>query len=88
VLEERSQALLAKSERALAYARVFAQGDEQLGPRIAEIGRRKGGAPALHVLDGAVDNAAPKRRGRKPKTQAPEELFGEEAAEQAAAASV
>jgi chromosome condensin MukBEF ATPase and DNA-binding subunit MukB len=76
-LEERSQALLAKSERALAYARVFAQGDQQLAPRIADIGRRKSGSAALHVLDNTADAAAPKRRGRKPKTEAPEELFGE-----------
>jgi multidrug efflux pump subunit AcrA (membrane-fusion protein) len=87
VLEERSQALLAKSERALAYARVYAQGDEELAPRIAEIGRRKSSAPALHVLEGAADGTAPKRRGRKPKAEAPEELFGEPATETAATAN-
>jgi hypothetical protein len=80
-LEVRSQALLAKAERALAYARVFAQGDEALAPRLADIGRRKGsGSTQAHTASSSgTIAAAPKRRGRKPKSDEPEELFAESA---------
>ena len=79
-LELRSQALVAKAERALAYARIFAQGDEQLAPRLAEIGRRRSGVSHPHQTASASGTiAAPKRRGRKPKTDEREELFAEPA---------
>ena len=68
LLEARSQALVAKAERALAYARVFAQGDNELAPRLADIGRKRGSssaqAPSAQSASGTI--AAPKRRGRKP----------------------
>lgn len=79
-LEEQSQALLAKSERALAYARVYAQGDEALAPRIAELGRRRGGNnQAAHGQAHGTDPGSPKRRGRKPKAETPNELFAQSA---------
>lgn len=78
-LEVRSQALVAKAERALAYARVFAQGDEELAPRLAEIGRRKSATSQASTASASGTIAAPKRRGRKPKSEEPEELFAEAA---------
>lgn len=81
-LEERSQALVSKAERALAYARVFAQGDEDLAPRLADIGlgRKRGSSAQTPSTQSATGNiAAPKRRGRKPKSDEPEELFAESA---------
>ena len=86
VLEARSQALLQKAERALAYAKIYAQGDEDLVPRLAEIGRkRSSGASAsmannTHSSPGLISAPGPKRRGRKSKTEeAPEDLFNESA---------
>lgn len=77
-LEVRSQALVAKAERALAYARVFAQGDEQLAARLGEIGRKKSSnSHASQTASASGTIAAPKRRGRKPKAEEPEELFAE-----------
>jgi hypothetical protein len=79
-LDARSQALVSKAERALAYARIFAQGDEELAPRIADIGRKRSSnnqSPTSISTAGAI--AAPKRRGRKPKTDEPDELFAESA---------
>jgi hypothetical protein len=80
-LELRSQALLAKTERALAYARVFAQGDETLAPRLAEIGRGKRSLSSHPSQTASASGTieAPKRRGRKPKVDEPEELFAESA---------
>ena len=80
VWESRSQALTAKAERALAYARIYAQGDAELAPRIADIGKKKS---AHTVADAdAILGDAPKRRGRKPKLdlESPSELFGDPAA--------
>ena len=79
-LELRSQALVAKAERALAYARIFAQGDDQLSPRLAEIGRRKSSlTQTSQTASSSGLIPAPKRRGRKPKSEEPEELFTEAA---------
>jgi len=72
--ESRSQALTAKAERALAYARIYAQGDAELAPRIADIGKKK----SAHIATDtdAMPGEAPKKRGRKPKLESPSELFG------------
>jgi hypothetical protein len=79
-LDVRSQALISKAERALAYARVFAQGDEQLAPRIADIGRKRNSAAHTQsTISSSGQLTAPKRRGRKPKSDDPEELFTESA---------
>ncbi len=60
-------ALESKAERALAYARVFATGDEALTARLAEVGRKK---PAA-----AGERAPPKRRGRPKQAANGDELF-------------
>ncbi|MET0386002.1 MAG: hypothetical protein ABW321_08595 [Polyangiales bacterium] len=77
-VEMRSHALLTKAERALSYARVFAQGDAELAPRVADIGRKKlaSSTSELGLGHGHGDDA-PKKRGRKPKAEAPSELFTE-----------
>jgi TolA-binding protein len=72
-LGDKLQQLNGKIERALAYARVFAQGDPVLAPRIAEIGRRKAAPEA--------DGGEPKPRGRKKKADSASDLFGEPASD-------
>jgi hypothetical protein len=77
-LETQVAALNAKADRALAYARVYAGGgDAALQTRIAEVGKKK-----VAQLEGA----SPKRRGR-PKVEAATELFDEDRAPEAIAAS-
>jgi hypothetical protein len=68
VLDAQAAALNALAERALAYARVFASGDDALHARIAELGRRK----AIQVGEGTQ----PKRRKRLAKSEPASELFG------------
>jgi hypothetical protein len=75
VLEARVQALNAKAERALAYARIFAQDNSELSAQIAEIGRKKPGQ--------LQDGGEPKKRGRKKKSDAPSDLFTERGAAEA-----
>lgn len=80
IWESRAQVLAQKAERALAYARIYAQGDAELAPRIADIGRRKPAASADAAVSGMGGEAgAPKKRGRKPKTESPSELFADPA---------
>jgi hypothetical protein len=79
VWESRAQVLTQKAERALAYARIYAQGDAELGPRIADIGRRKPAASADAISGAGADAGAPKKRGRKPKAESPSELFADTA---------
>jgi hypothetical protein len=71
-LEAHTQTLNAKAERALAYARIYAQGDAELSARIAEVGRKKPGQPVQHL-----DGSEPKKRGRKKKADGPSDLFTE-----------
>jgi hypothetical protein len=83
-VEARSHVLIARAERALSYARVFAQGNPVLSPRVAEIGRKKGAAAAglqlaASTASGGDDAAVPIKRGRKPKLDAPSELFNQPA---------
>jgi len=73
-LETRNQALLTKSERALAYARVYAQGDEELSARISEIDRSKKNSAGD---TGSSMGEAPAKRGRKPKAAKLNTLFTE-----------
>ena len=81
-LESRSQALLTKAERALAYAKIYAQGDEELAPRLADMGRKRstqGTNTQSPSSPGLI--SAPKRRNRKLKPdEAPEDLFNDPAA--------
>ena len=82
VWESRTQALTAKAERALAYARIYAQGDAELGPRIADIGKKKSvhAAADADALSGEAREAREgKKRGRKPKLESPSELFSDTA---------
>jgi hypothetical protein len=77
-VDARSQQLMAKAERGLSYARVFAQGDPELAPRVAEIGRKKGaGSQPEAAAAGAETHAPTRRRGRPPKNEAPSELFNQ-----------
>lgn len=75
-VEGRMQTLTSKAERALSYARVFAQGNPELSPRIMDIGRKKSVSASAHQT--MTENGAPApRRGRRPKAEAPSELFSE-----------
>lgn len=56
---QRSQALMAVAQRALSYARIYAESTPELLPRVAEIAERRGGV--------ASDANAPKKRGRPRK---------------------
>lgn len=76
-LEARSQALTTLAERGLAYARVYAQGDEELAPRIAEVGKRKSSAGPTPTAPTKNEASGGKRRGRKPKADKPEDLFAD-----------
>src|SRR5687768_6370800 len=60
--QQHGELLDARAERALSYARVFAQGNGPLSERIAAIGRSKG-APLTEA-------APPKKRGRPRKNTA------------------
>lgn len=57
--QRHGELLDAQAERALSYARVFAQGDALLSERIALLGRSKS-SPVAH-------SAPPKKRGRPKK---------------------
>jgi hypothetical protein len=81
IWESRAQVLTQKAERALAYARIYAQGDAELAPRIADIGRRKpaASADAVSGTGGEAGAREPRKRGRKPKAESPSELFADPA---------
>ncbi len=93
-LGESQEALLQKGQRALAYARVFAEEDAALSTRLEAIGlpksARKGGRP-----DGVVagespaqnDESAPRRRGRPPKSRPSAPLFADGGSPEALAAA-
>jgi hypothetical protein len=68
--DERLEALTAKAQRALAYARVFAEGDAELSAQLADLARRNG--PRDRPLVEAAAPAAPRRRGRPRKVVPPE----------------
>jgi hypothetical protein len=70
-LAAKAQALDATAERALAYARIYAEKDPRLSARIDAVRRARSPAAA----DG-VD--APKRRGRRKKAETPSDLFSAE----------
>lgn len=57
--QQQSELLELRAERALSYARVFAEGDALLSQRIVALGRSKS-APVAH-------SAPPKKRGRPRK---------------------
>ena len=99
-LAEGQEALQQKGQRALAYARVFAEEDFDLSMKLEAISLPKGARKGARV-EGAVaaeapaqgDDAAPRRRGRPPKSRPSAPLFTEggspegEAAEEAPVAA-
>lgn len=93
-LGESQEALLQKGQRALAYARVFAEEDAALSTKLEAISLPKAGRK-LARPDGSVaaeapaqnDENAPKRRGRPPKSRPSAPLFAEGSAPEALAAS-
>lgn len=94
-LYESQEALLQKGQRALAYARIFAEEDVELSakldgislPRPVRKAPRAEGATALDAPAAAQsDENAPRRRGRPPKARASAPLFAEGASPEAIAA--
>ena len=75
-LYESQEALLQKGQRALAYARVFAEDDAELSakldavslPRPVRRAARVDGAPVAEAAPVSEENS-PKRRGRPPKAR-------------------
>lgn len=72
-LTAESTALTAQCQRALAYARVFAEADPALAARVAELG-----PPASHPPTRTTE---PKRRGRPRKGESDASLFSSARAE-------
>ncbi|HEX8437296.1 hypothetical protein [Archangium sp.] len=92
-LGESQEALLQKGQRALAYARVFAEEDVALStkleaislPRAArKLARPDGVAPEVVAQN---DESAPKRRGRPPKSRPSAPLFADGSSPEALAAA-
>jgi hypothetical protein len=65
---QQEAALLAQAQRALAYARIYANGNAKLSAQVDAI------APPGQAA--AEDTAVPRRRGRARKGTAAQELFG------------
>lgn len=84
VLGESQEALLQKGQRALAYARVFAEEDAALSTKLEAISLPRAGRKVARP-DGAVvaeapaqsDESAPRRRGRPPKSRPSAPLFAD-----------
>ncbi|XXF78435.1 hypothetical protein P2318_01380 [Myxococcaceae bacterium GXIMD 01537] len=75
-LQETQEALLQKGQRALAYARVFAEDDAELSTKLDAVSLPRLARKAVRVEGAAVaesamasDENAPKRRGRPPKAR-------------------
>jgi ATP-dependent Clp protease ATP-binding subunit ClpA len=92
-LGESQEALLQKGQRALAYARVFAEEDAALStkleaislPRAArKVARAEAGAPEVVAQN---DESAPKRRGRPPKARPSAPLFADGSSPEAVVAA-
>lgn len=97
-LNESQESLLQKGQRALAYAKVFAEDDAELGAKLEAIHLprpvRKGGQAQVEPVGAAPgnDDNAPRRRGRPPKLRPVANLFtdgnGPDSAQDEAAASL
>ena len=93
-LYESQEALLQKGQRALAYARIFAEDDAELSakldgislPRPVRKASRAEGAVALEAPAVQAEESAPRRRGRPPKARSSAPLFSEGASLEAIAA--
>jgi hypothetical protein len=68
-LAERQQALIGKGQRALAYARIYAEGSAELRAELERIG-----LPAPRSANDAPA-APPRKRGRPPKPRPDTSLF-------------
>jgi ElaB/YqjD/DUF883 family membrane-anchored ribosome-binding protein len=94
-LVESQDALQQKGQRALAYARVFAEEDAALSMKLESISLPRGARKTVRP-EGAVaaeapaqsDESAPKRRGRPPKSRPSAPLFAEGSSPEALAAAV
>jgi multidrug efflux pump subunit AcrA (membrane-fusion protein) len=67
-LEAAREALLQKGQRALAYARIYAEGSPELAERLDAITLVRAGRRAEPATTGQAE--APRRRGRPPKVAA------------------
>jgi hypothetical protein len=72
IVQEKQDALLRQAQRALAYARVYAEGDDALTGRLEAVGlpraaRRARAEDAPLVLSSAALQAPPRPRGRPRK---------------------
>jgi hypothetical protein len=93
-LYESQEALLQKGQRALAYARIFAEEDAELSAKLDDISLprplrkapRSEGTVALEAPVTQADDSAPRRRGRPPKARTSAPLFAEGASPEAIAA--
>lgn len=90
VLAEGQEGLLQKCQRALAYARIYAEEDAGLSQKVEAIALPRAGkrgrttelpAPAEDSAPGAA--GAPRRRGRPPKAAASGALFADDGAAEA-----
>ncbi|RKH56616.1 hypothetical protein [Corallococcus aberystwythensis] len=98
-LNESQESLLQKGQRALAYAKVFAEDDADLGAKLEAIHLprpvRKAGQTQAEPVSAAPgnDDNAPRRRGRPPKLRPVANLFtdggnGQDSAQDDAPASL
>ncbi|MBN1204000.1 MAG: hypothetical protein JXB05_03635 [Myxococcaceae bacterium] len=93
-LYESQEALLQKGQRALAYARIFAEENAELSAKLEAIGLprpvrkapRVEGATALEAPAAQGEESAPRRRGRPPKARTSAPLFAEGASPELIAA--
>lgn len=93
-LYESQEVLLQKGQRALAYARIFAEEDAELSakldaislPRPVRKAPRMEGASALEAPAAQGEESAPRRRGRPPKARTSAPLFAEGASPEVIAA--
>ncbi|ATB29485.1 hypothetical protein [Melittangium boletus] len=86
-LADSQDALLQKGQRALAYARVFAEEDIDLSMKVEAITLPKRGvrSESSAVEASQNDETAPRRRGRPPKSRPSAPLFADGSAPEAAA---
>jgi hypothetical protein len=93
-LHESQEALLQKGQRALAYARIYAEDDAELSekldaislPRPMRKAPRMEGALAMEAPSAQAEESAPRRRGRPPKARTSAPLFSEGASPEVIAA--
>lgn len=77
---EKQEALVQKAHRALAYARVYAEGDAELSARVEAIAlprlpRRSPKSDAAGEMSSPILVELPRRRGRPRKTDSTNQLF-------------